>query len=40
MVSNYYVIKKITDIFGKLVPGEYKGFKTEELEEAKNWVAS
>lgn len=40
IVSNRDVIKKITDIFGHLVPGEYKGFKTEDLEEAKKWVAS
>ncbi len=39
IVSNRDIIKKITDIFGHLVPGEYKGFKTTELEEAKNWVA-
>jgi hypothetical protein len=39
IVSHYDSIKKITDIFGHLVPGEYKGFKTEELEEAKKWVA-
>lgn len=39
IVSNRDIIKKITDIFGHLVPGEYKGFKIEELEEAKKWVA-
>ena len=39
IVSHYDSIKKITDIFGHLVPGEYKGFKTEELEDAKKWVA-
>lgn len=39
IVSNNDTVKKITDIFGHLVPGEYKGFKTEDLEAAKKWVA-
>jgi SpoIIAA-like len=33
-------IKRFTNIFGKLVPGEYKGFLINELEEAKKWVSS
>ena len=40
IVSHYDAIKKITDLISHLVPGEYKGFKTEQLEEAKTWVAS
>ena len=39
IVSHSHTIKKITDIFGHLVPGIYKGFQTEELEAAKKWVA-
>ncbi|HUS03490.1 MAG TPA: STAS/SEC14 domain-containing protein [Chitinophagaceae bacterium] len=39
IVSHSDTIKKITNIFGHLVPGEYKGFKTEELEAARTWVA-
>lgn len=38
IVSHYDSIKKITDIFGHLVPGIYKGFRISELEEAKKWV--
>ena len=40
IVSHYDVIKKITDVFGHLVPGIYKGFQVSELEEAKQWVAN
>ena len=39
IVSSSDTIKKITDIFGHLVPGVYKGFLTGELEGAKEWVA-
>lgn len=39
IVSRQEAIRKITDIFGHLVPGEYKGFKTEDLEEARTWVS-
>ncbi len=40
IVSNKDSIKKITDIFGHLVPGEYKGFMTVDLGAAKEWVAT
>lgn len=39
IVSEQSAIKKITDIFGHLVPGKYKGFMLTEIEEAKKWVA-
>ena len=39
IVSHSDTIKKITNIFGHLVPGTYKGFQTAELEAAKSWVA-
>jgi hypothetical protein len=39
IISRQDAIKKITDIFGHLVPGEYKGFQMEELEQAKKWVS-
>ena len=39
IVSHSNAVKKITDIFGHLVPGTYKGFRTSELETAKTWVA-
>jgi len=40
IVSHSKTIKKITDIFGHLVPGEYKGFITEDLDDAKKWLAA
>lgn len=40
IISHYDIIKKFTNVFGHLVPGEYKGFKTTDLVEAKKWVAS
>ena len=39
IVSHSDTVKKITNIFGHLVPGIYKGFQTSELEIAKTWVA-
>ncbi|MEP6615406.1 MAG: STAS/SEC14 domain-containing protein [Ginsengibacter sp.] len=38
IVSDQKMVKTITDIFGHLVPGEYKGFVKEETEAAKKWV--
>lgn len=38
IVSHSRTVKKITNIFGHLVPGIYKGFQTSELEAAKQWV--
>jgi hypothetical protein len=40
IISNQNAVKKVTDIFGHLVPGEYKGFKIAELEAAKKWVSA
>ena len=40
IVSEVDGIKKFTNIFGKLVPGEAKGFKMEELPQAKVWVSA
>ncbi len=39
IVSNQNTVKKITDMLGHLVPGKAKGFKLEDLETAKKWVA-
>lgn len=39
IVSHNDAVKKITDLLGHLVPGEYKGFTTEDFEAAKKWVA-
>ncbi len=38
IVSHYNIVTKITNIFGHIVPGIYKGFQISELEEAKKWV--
>jgi hypothetical protein len=40
IVSSRKGIKRFTNIFGSLVPGQYKGFMTEELEKAKDWVSA
>ena len=39
IVSHSDAIKKITNFFGHLVPGKYKGFQDSEIETAKTWVA-
>jgi hypothetical protein len=39
IVSKLDGIKKFTDIFGKLIPGETRGFMMDELGEAKEWVS-
>jgi hypothetical protein len=39
IVSHSHTISKITDVFGHLVPGIYKGFQTEELQAAIEWLA-
>ncbi len=39
VVSRSDGIKKFTDGFGKLIPGETKGFKLEELPVAKEWIS-
>ncbi len=39
IISNQSAVKMITDVFGHLVPGEYKGFKIAEFESAKKWVS-
>ena len=33
-------IRKFTDLFSMVMPGEFKGFKPEQLDEAISWVAS
>jgi SpoIIAA-like len=39
IISDQKMVKKITDVFGLLVPGEYKGFLREETAVAKKWVS-
>ncbi len=39
IVSQSDGIKKFTDVFGKLIPGETKGFKIEDLPIAKEWIS-
>ena len=39
IVSKSDGIKKFTDVFGKLIPGETKGFKIEDLPVAKEWIS-
>jgi hypothetical protein len=40
IVTDQKAVEKFTDIFSYAVPGEYKGFSTTELEEAKAWVSA
>lgn len=39
IVSHSDGIKKFTDVFGKLIPGETKGFKMQDLPFAKEWIS-
>jgi hypothetical protein len=39
IVSEIKGVKTFTDIFGKLIPGETRGFMMDELAEAKEWIA-
>ncbi|MEO6220353.1 MAG: STAS/SEC14 domain-containing protein [Ginsengibacter sp.] len=39
IVSEKDGIKKFTDVFGKLIPGETRGFKLEDLPLAKKWIS-
>ncbi len=39
IVTDKDSIKKFTDTFGKLIPGETKGFKMEDISLAKQWIS-
>jgi hypothetical protein len=39
IVSDSESIRKFTDLFGKVMPGEFKGFSHDQLEEAIGWTA-
>jgi hypothetical protein len=38
IVSDSYGIKSFADIFSNVVPGEFRGFSHDELDEAIRWV--
>lgn len=40
IVSDSTAIKKFTDFFSVLIPGEFKGFDHENLQEAIDWTSS
>lgn len=40
VVSDKEGVNKFTDMFTVAIPGEAKGYKISELEEAKRWVAA
>lgn len=40
IVSDSEGIKKFTDFFSLLIPGEFKGFDHENLQQAIDWTAS
>lgn len=39
IVSDSDGINSFTNLFGKVMPGEFKGYKPEQLKEAINWVS-
>jgi len=39
IVTDQPSVEKFSDVFGYIVPGDSKGFKLSELEEAKQWVS-
>jgi len=39
IVTDKDEIKRFTDIFGKLIPPQTKGFKMEDLSLAKQWIS-
>jgi hypothetical protein len=39
VVSDQKGVEKFTDAFSVLVPGKSKGYKPEELDEAKAWIS-
>jgi len=39
IVSDKPTIKKFTNLLGKLIPGETRGFMNNELPEAKEWIS-
>ena len=39
IVTEKNEIKKFTDIFGKLIPPQTRGFKMEELGIARQWIS-
>lgn len=39
IVSDVDAIRTFTDIFSVVIPGEFKGFKHEDLQEAIDWVS-
>ena len=40
VVTDQEGVEKVTDVFSFVVPGDSKGFKPHELEEAKAWVSA
>jgi len=40
IVSDSAAIKKFTDFFSVLIPGEFKGFPHESLQDAIDWTSS
>lgn len=40
ILTNSPGLNKFTDLFGKVAPGKFKGFKPEELNDAIDWVSA
>ena len=39
IVSSNKNIRKFTNLFGKLLPGSYRGFTLAEFDQAKDWIS-
>lgn len=39
IVSDTGGVKSFTNLFGKVMPGKFRGFKHDQYEEAKKWVS-
>lgn len=39
IVSDSETVRKFTDVFSKLMPGEFRGFEKEEYAEAVTWTS-
>lgn len=39
IVTDKKAIKNFTNFFGKIIPGQFRGFDSDQLEYAKSWVS-
>ena len=39
IVSDSQIVKKFTDVFSDIMPGEFKGFEMDDLQQAIDWTS-